>query len=233
MERKKEAAKMLESISEWLFMFMGLGIIAGAGIAYVWNKFVDNMRWPYDVIIREKRENGFYPLMDKAKVQTENGVIKMRLKREKKSTRPIPYESITKGEKGRGFIDLYSPNRDELFATKFDPASEKNKEAVVNVISDDNKYWFLLDKEDDVLRYKNRGLLASLEKFAPWIVLVIIMMAGVLVIQEVTKSNIQLAASTQGALNNIASAMNAFASKISGPSAAAVSTPPAGVPMPP
>ena len=172
----------------WLVAFLGLGLAGGWIFAWVNRRFIEPWRWPYIVLVREKRQHGMFPFFDRAKVweDPKSGIVKLRLKKMRRDIRPVKYGSIISYGTG-GFIDLYSPNRDEYFITKFitDKMLVKHmlKDAEgkdlgkweevevdapkVNIIPDDDKAWYnLAHEEKKILWADKKGIM---EKYGTFI----------------------------------------------------------------
>jgi len=154
---------------EIFLFFMLLGGLIGFCLTIIWN-FIQKKRWPYDVTIFEKRDNGYWVIQDKARKFTDNsGRQFFRLKKEKKNIKPIKYEDILLSGK-RGYMQVYSPNRDEMFATQFSLTAFSDEERIklekelaelcipvgfsenfqkgqLEVIPDDMKFWHINERK--------------------------------------------------------------------------------------
>ena len=107
--------------TEALTMVIGLwasGMGIGAGVYHIIRWYLAK-RWHYDIVVFEKRDNGYNVIIDKAnKFSDKAGRPTFKLKSEKREIKPVKYEDIQLAGK-RNFAMLYSPNRDEYFSTQF------------------------------------------------------------------------------------------------------------------
>jgi hypothetical protein len=72
-------------------------------------------RYPYDVLLVELRNGGPLAILDTARVKREkDGSTSFYLKKEKRLISPPNFRSILNGVGGRGLVQLFAPNRDEL-----------------------------------------------------------------------------------------------------------------------
>jgi len=208
-----------EMLWAYMALFMFLGLVIGLAGIYIW-KLVMNKKWMYDMTVFEKRNNGLWVVHDKArKIERKDGTIAFALKNEKREIKPIRYENIITAGK-RGFIMVYSPNRDEYFAmlVKEKPLTVEEMESMmkrfqevgipmtvnanlesgeITVVDDDQKNWLALENRHAEESWT--GELGFMEKYGTYIA---VFVPCLLIIIGMYLMSGQLA-STAAALNGV------------------------------
>jgi hypothetical protein len=158
----------------WICAMLGLGLACGWTVHWVWNRYIVPYNWPYIFLLRERRQNGIYPYLDRAKIKTTpEGLVKMFVRNMKINVQPIRFDRILSYGSG-GLIDVYSPNRDEFYTTNFNLKKERVLIKIKNakgeeveqevdmdypqldIIPDDMKNWYVLSKREAEQRWEKK-----------------------------------------------------------------------------
>ncbi len=174
-------------------------------------------KWPYLVLLRVKRGNGWYPIFDRARAlkDKETGLITFfELKKQRENIKPINFEFIQHADKEGlgGFIDIFMPSRNEYIVTKFVPDT-----AEVKVLSDDNRRWAVM-----AIRraFENYGQHSKWQVYLPFMAMAVAMIITIIVvfygyqsITDITKAGINAVSNSDGneIMRNISTSLQIIA----------------------
>jgi len=137
---------LLESI----YMLIGV-LITGFGIFIM----LPNV-YPFFVIIISAREHGMHSSIDMARLKRIHGIDKLCFLLSRKKIKPVPLDTvkILAGSRKGGLVIMYSPKRDQYFATKFEPKTNE-----IAVIDEDQRLVSQISQEQDFERFNRESWL--------------------------------------------------------------------------
>ena len=134
----------MDEMAFGLILMWLLGIPFGLMVKFFYDLIWTPRSYPFDVLLYEKRADGYERKIDKGKIIEKKGeFFKLKLKGTNKITKPIPFKYIQGGK--RNFITVYSPTLGEYYAMEMKFA---NGGVELNTISDDNKFWLTLEQKE-------------------------------------------------------------------------------------
>jgi len=207
--------------------FLAAGGMVGAIIGWVVGNLTP-MLWPCDILLYEKRGNGYVVKRDYAKrLKNEQGCNMFKLKNEKRIIRPIGFENIDNTSSKRPLAMLYSPDRDEYYSVCFKDKklSEAEKQKLITlgmpielaenfgkgqleVIPEDMKFWYINEQRASIERWKKGA--GIWEKYSGPIMLIT---AGLLIIVMLVLVMDRMGAITNG-LSSVTSELNKLVTQL-------------------